>query len=200
MSNKKVVGQFEISVVGQFEVPANSASVLRLCLRVRTNVPQQSDRHGVMGTEVERQMATQVSVLYHRWSARCFQVMSLAEEILATSGMAQSSSPSELDRLETETRSLINESRQIGTSFDRSELQKIARDALEAAERLREVIERTPLPQNHSLRGAWEDFADHAEVFALSVDERVRADREAAVDEARRGESIPWERLREEAR
>lgn len=113
-------------------------------------------------------MATQVSVPYHRWSARCVRVMSLAEDILAAAGMAQASAPADLERLETETRILTAESQQVENGLDRSELKKISRDALQAAERLREVIERTPLPDNHPLRNASEGFADHAELLALT--------------------------------
>jgi hypothetical protein len=142
-------------------------------------------------------MATFVSVLYHRWSSRCFQVMALAEDILATIGLAHPAPPDLLDRLEAETRELIAESEQIGDSFDRGELGRIARDALEAAERLRSVIERTPLALNHPLRALYDEFADVAEVFALAVDPQTGADLARAVDEAKRGESVPWEQLRE---
>ena len=142
-------------------------------------------------------MATFVSVLYHRWSSRCFQMMALSEEILATIGLAHPAPSDLLDRLEAETRELIAESEQIGDSFDRGELGRIARDALEAAERLRTVIERTRIAPNHPLRALYDEFADVAEVFALAVDPQTSADLVRAVDDAKRGESVPWEQLRE---
>jgi hypothetical protein len=122
--------------------------------------------------------------------------MSLTEEILAVVGMAKPPTPQELARLEDETRNLIAESQQIGDTFDGGELKRVARDALEAAERLRSVIERTPLAANHPLRALYDDFADCAEVFALSVDPETSADLARARDEAKRSESIPWEQLR----
>jgi len=42
-------------------------------------------------------MATYVSVPYHRWSSKCFQVMALAEEILAVVGMANPAPLRDLD-------------------------------------------------------------------------------------------------------
>jgi hypothetical protein len=141
-------------------------------------------------------MATYVSVPYHRWSSRCFQVMALAEEILAVVGMDRSPSSHELERLEGEARDLVAESRQIGDTFDAGELKRIARNALEAAERLRTVIEMAQLAPNHPLTALYEELADRAEVFALSVDPQTSADLAKARAEEEQGESIPWERLR----
>jgi len=122
--------------------------------------------------------------------------MALAEEILAVVGMANPAPLRNLERLEGETRGLIAESQQIGDAFDGGELKRVARDALEAAERLRVVVERTPLPADHPLRALYDEFADLAEVFALSADPQTAADLAKAQDEAKRGESIPWERMR----
>jgi len=123
--------------------------------------------------------------------------MALAEETLATIGMARPAPPGGLDRVGAETRELIAESEQIGDSFDRGELGKIAREALDAAERLRSVIERTPLAPDHPLRSLYDEFADIAETFALAVDPETSADVAKAIDEAEEGKSVRWEQLRE---
>jgi hypothetical protein len=143
-------------------------------------------------------MTTTVSVLYHRWSSRCFQVMALTEELLAAIGTAHAAPSSEVERLEIEIREIIAESEQIGDSFDREELRRIAHQALDASERLRELTERIPLSPNHPLTALYDEFADVAEVFALSVDPQTSVDLAKAIDEAKRGESIPWEQLREQ--
>ena len=111
-------------------------------------------------------------------------------------GMASPAPLQDLERLEGETRGLIAESQLIGDTFDAGELKRVARDALEAAERLRVVVERTPLAAERPLRKLYDEFADLAEVFALSADPQTAADFSKAQDEAKRGESIPWERLR----
>jgi hypothetical protein len=144
-------------------------------------------------------MATYVSVLYHRWNSRCFQVMALTEEVLATIGMARAASPGDLARLQVEMRELIAESEQIGDSFDRDELKRIACQALDASQRLRVMIERTPLAPTHPLRAVYDEFDDVAESLALAVDPQTSIDVAKAIDEARRGESVPWEDIRERA-
>jgi hypothetical protein len=144
-------------------------------------------------------MATFVSVLYHRWSSKCFQVMASAEGILATIGMAMAAPVADLERLQAEIRELIAESGRIDDRIDAGELRRIARDALGAAERVREVIERTPLAPNHPLRQLYDQLSDCAELLGLSVDPALARDVERAQAEARRGESISWDRLREDA-
>jgi hypothetical protein len=141
-------------------------------------------------------MAANTSVLYHRWSSNCFQVMAIAEDILATLGMANPAPPAGLDRLVAGIETLIVESQRIGDALADDDLRRVAHDALEAAERIRTVLERTPLPHDHPLREAYEEFADQAEVFALSSDPQTEVDLNRARDDSRNGESIPWERLR----
>jgi hypothetical protein len=124
--------------------------------------------------------------------------MALTEEVLAAVGTAHAAPSGELERLEVELREIIAESEQIGDSFDRGELKKIAHQALDASERLRELTERTPLSPNHPLRALYDEFADVAEVFALAVDPQTSVDVANAIDDERRAKSISWEQLREQ--
>ena len=154
-----------------------------------------------LGTEVVEEwrcVATNVTTIYHLWSSKCFQVMAIAEKILAVADAGERNE-SDLERLEAEVRGLIAESGQIRDGIDERELKRIAHRSLEAAESLRAVIERIPEAAERPLNRLYDEFADQAETFALSVDPEIRADREGASAEAARGESIEWERLREPA-
>ena len=123
--------------------------------------------------------------------------MSIAEDILATLRMAAPARADQTLRLEAETRLLIAECELIDESVDPCELKLIAREALDASERLRFVVEGTPLRAGHPLRALYDEFSDIAEVFALSVDPQTAIDLEAALEDRRQGLSIPWEKLRE---
>jgi hypothetical protein len=136
-------------------------------------------------------MASQTSAIYHGWSSHCFAVMALAEGVLAVAVP----NPIDIETLVSKTRALLTATEDVGERVTIDELRRIARHGLSAAARLSEVIEKTAISQDHQLRKLYEEFSDHAELLALSVDPETAAEVERARAESARGEAISLEEI-----
>jgi Fic family protein len=100
---------------------------------------------------------------------------------------------SEIEGLTSQTRKLLESSRDISEQISSSDLRKLSRNGLMAARELEAVLDR--LPKDHPLWGIVDELRDELEVFAESVDpETIRYIESGRLD-ASRNECVPLEQL-----
>ncbi len=131
-------------------------------------------------------MATQVSVLYHRWVSQCYRVASFLEHEMAE---VLSGNHADLAEVESSLRAAIWLHEDLG-EISEQELRRMVVPSLKLAESARELMEAIGLPPEHALRQLQDDLANHAEAIADSVDPELADARESALAELSEGKLI----------